>query len=139
MKKLLSAAAIGLAVAVSAAGAVSAQPAAPTEATSGRPDFAGLLVALNGHATALANLAALTTVDPTMVTLVNSADMIGGANTTAYLDAMQTTDVAGVQAAIAANPVVANAVTSVGVDISDVIAINVTTAGAVTVYYLGDD
>ena len=112
--------------------------AAPAPTTSAQADFAALLAAMNGHATAVANLGALATVDPSAVTLVNVADMVGGNNMTPYLDALAIADAAGVQAAISGNAVLASTVTSRGVDVSDVIAIDVTAAGAVTVYYVAD-
>ena len=134
MKKFLRVTTIGLAIAVSSAGAAFAQ----ATDTSGRPTIDGLVAALNGYSTAITNLDGLTTVDPNMVTLINVADMIGGDNTNAYVDAMGNTDVGQVHAAISANATLANAITSANVDVSDVVAVSVTPTGVITVYYIAD-
>ncbi len=135
MKKFLRATAIGLAIAVTSAGGAFAQAATDT---SGRPNFDGLLAALTNYTTAVANLNALATVDPNAVTLLDVGDMVGGNNTTAYVDALGNANLLDIHSAITANATLTNIITSAGVDVSDVVAVSVTTAGAITVYYIGD-
>jgi hypothetical protein len=136
MRNLIGAAAIGLAISTTTFGVAMAQPA---PAASMQQSFDLLVGALNNYSDELANLAALTTIDPTAVTLMDTGELVTGDNTTAYLDALGNADIAAIHAAVGANTVLAGILSQARVDLSDVVAISAQTNGQITIFFIADD